>query len=421
MTPYILKGYHGDELKEIRRAHQDEISIDKYLSHDLYAQQLHEIRIGLKDGLDVDIYAKPLFSHQQMKEIRLGLEAGIDVTEYAKLICTAKEMKRIRKELTDSKEAKAALEIKKIEDSIQDTSQAYNKTQIEEIVGKSIISKKILIAEGIPPEKGEDGWYEYFVDVDKQRVPKPEEDGSVDFTKVESFHSVQKGEAIAYYHKAEAGKEGYNVYGEVVPGEKGKELSPIKGYGFGLLPEKATYVALKTGRVEVVNENLVLSPVLELKEDVTAVTGKIVFDGTVHIFGAIHSGGYVESAADVIVEQYMESGTIKAKGNVLIKQGARSKNQCVIYSGGNVSGNFFEAVNIDAEGNLQANSIINSIVDVGGEVTVSGRKGVLMGGSVAAMKGVFTQNLGNEVHIVTKLDLGYNKRAEAKALDLKNK
>ncbi len=76
--------------------------------------------------------------------------------------------------------------------------------------------------------------------------------------------------------------------------------------------------------------------------------------------------------------------------------------------GGEVSGSFFEAANINAVGNVKANYIMNSDINTMGKVIVSGSRGVLLGGRICAVKGVDTFNLGNKSHLVTLLEIGRN-------------
>lgn len=73
-----------------------------------------------------------------------------------------------------------------------------------------------------------------------------------------------------------------------------------------------------------------------------------------------------------------------------------------------MSGSFFEAANIEAEGNIKANYIMNSNINTMEKVIVSGSKGMLLGGRVCAVKGVDTYNLGNKSHIKTVLEVGKN-------------
>lgn len=96
----------------------------------------------------------------------------------------------------------------------------------------------------------------------------------------------------------------------------------------------------------------------------------------------------------------------------MIKTGSCSKNDCFIDAGGEVSGSFFEAANINAGGNVKANYIMNSTIKTMGRVIVSGSKGMLLGGRISAVRGVDTYNLGNRLHLKTILDIGRNELYE---------
>ena len=147
-------------------------------------------------------------------------------------------------------------------------------------------------------------------------------------------------------------------------------------------------------------------------EDVPSVTGKLEVDGSVYVVGSIYSGGYIKATGDIIIEHNVETARLIAGGNVMIKKGSCSKHDCFIDAGGEVSGKFFEAANINAKGNVKANYIMNSNINTLGRVIVSGSKGILLGGRICAVKGVDTFNLGNSSHLKTILEVGRNELYE---------
>lgn len=92
----------------------------------------------------------------------------------------------------------------------------------------------------------------------------------------------------------------------------------------------------------------------------------------------------------------------------MIKKGSCSKHDCIIEAKGEVSGSFFEAAEINAEGNVKANYIMNSNINTLGKVIVSGSKGMLLGGRTCSVRGIDTYNLGNKSHLKTVLEVGRN-------------
>lgn len=169
-----------------------------------------------------------------------------------------------------------------------------------------------------------------------------------------------------------------------------------------------TYLSKMNGKFEYANGQIIITNMLVIQEDISAVTGKLEVDGSGYVIGSIYSGGYIKASGDIIIEHNVETARLVAGGNVMIKKGSCSRRGCFIEAGGEVSGSFFESANINARGNVKANYIMNSNINTLGRVIVSGKKGVLLGGTICAVKGVDTYNLGNQSRIKTCLDVGRN-------------
>lgn len=470
LTPYLDRGFVDDDLEEIRQSVLNDLPLDRWLTDDMCAPQIHEIRIGLceqldissyanvkynwmqmkeirlglEKKLDVSIYANHLYSHFQMKEIRLGLEGGLDVSSYCELIHSATDMREKRLSLINEKTAKAeepdldpmrkcefsiSIEdngnkafayipwipgnVVTLEDIRKDLERreivfGVNWEAISDMIDKRRMNEKVLIAEGIPPKKGGNGWFEFFVRLDLPRIPAPLPDGGVDYVNIEAFEMVDEDEKICVYHPAEKGVSGTNIFGESIHAENGAEKKPLRGEGFVIAPDGVTYLSKMNGKFEFRDGRIIITNMLTVREDVTAVTGKLEVDGSVYVIGSIYSGGYIKATGDIIIEHNVETARLVAGGNVMIKKGSCSKHDCFIDAGGEVSGSFFEAANINAKGNVKANYIMNSDINTLGKVIVSGSKGVLLGGKICAVMGVDTYNLGNDTHIKTYLEVGRN-------------
>ena len=441
------------QIHEIRIGLFEQLDVSVYADSKYNWMQMQEIRLGLEKKLSVSLYTNYLFSHTQMKEIRLGLEAGLDVSSYCGLIYSASDMKEKRLSLINRKTSKESRNKQK--DSILNSfmkkefvisieengnkayafipwipgnmvtkDDIYNDLERREIVfgirheaildmiEKRRMNEKILIAEGIPAKKGKDGWFEFFVRLDLPRIPAPLPDGGVDYVNIEAFEMVDKGEKLAVYHPAEKGTNGKNIYGKIIHAEKGMEKKPLRGTGFMIAPDGVTYISKLNGKFEYINGRMIISNMLVVHEDVSSVTGKLEVDGSVYVVGSIYSGGYIKATGDIIIEHNVETARLIAGGNVMIKKGSCSKHDCFIEAGGEVSGKFFEAANINARGNVKANYIMNSNINTMGRVIVSGSKGVLLGGRICAVKGVDTFNLGNSSHLKTILEVGRNELYE---------
>lgn len=450
LDQWLTDDMYSQQIHEIRIGLYEGLDVSKYADAKYNWMQMQEIRLGLEKKLKISYYTNYLFNHWQMREIRLGLEEGLDVSSYAKLIYSGTDMKRKREELlanakttnsseTDSLAASlSALRKKEFNISVEDNgNKAYayipwipgnmvteediyrdlenrgisigiKRDAITNMISQRRMNEKILIAEGTPAEKGKDGWFEFFVRLDLPRIPAPLPDGGVDYVNIEAFEMVDEGEKIAVYHRAERGHDGQNVFGEVIHANNGLEKNPLKGVGFTIAEDGITYLSRMNGKFEFVNGRIIISNMIVVREDVTAVTGRLEVDGSVYVIGSVYSGGYIKATGDIIIEHNVETGRLIAGGNVMIKKGSCSKNDCFIEAEGEVSGSFFEAANINAGGNVKANYIMNSNINTLGKVIVSGSKGMLLGGRICAVRGVDTYNLGNSSHLRTVLEIGRN-------------
>ncbi len=452
---WLTDDMYVQQIYEIRIGMYEGLDVSVYADSKYNWMQMREIRLGLEKKLKVSFYTNSLFSHWQMQEIRLGLEAGLDVTPYARLLFSATDMKEKRQNLMKEKTKRHAASEKQgidiqsyvkkefsifVEDNgnkafgfipwipgnmvtaedIYDALEkrgiviGINHEAITDMIKKRRMNEKVLIAEGTPAEAGENGWYEFFVRLDLPRIPAPLPDGGVDYVNIEAFEMVDEGEKIAVYHPAQKGVDGQNVFGEVLHANNGFDKKPLKGHVFIIAPVGVTYLSLLNGKFEYLNGRIIISNMIVVREDVTAVTGKLEVDGSVHVIGSVYSGGYISATGDIIIEHNVQAGRLIAGGNIMIKKGSCSKNDCFIEAKGEVSGSFFEAANIEAGGNVRANYIMNSNINTMGKVIVSGSKGMLLGGKACAVMGVDTFNLGNKSHIKTYLEVGRNKLYDKK-------
>lgn len=466
---WLTDDMYAQQIHEIKVGLYENLDVSVYANSQYNWMQMKEIRMGLEKKLNVSLYTNYLFSHWQMKEIRLGLEAGLDVSSYAKLIFSATDMKEKREKLLKEKTSGTAhtadisdtagalgidinsLNKKEFSIFIEDNGikafafipwfpgnrvteeDIYNELKkrgivigikreaITEMIKQRRMNEKILVAEGTPAETGEDGWFEFFVRLDLPRIPAPLPDGGVDYVNIEAFEMVDEGEKLAVYHPAQKGIDGQNIFGEVLHANKGIEKKPMKGKGFVIAPDGVTYISKMNGKFEYINGQMIISNMIIVKEDVTAVTGKLAVDGTVYVVGSVYSGGHIEAAGDIIVEYNVETAKLVAGGNVMIKRGVCSKHDCFIEAKGEVSGSFFEAANITAGGNVKANYIMNSNINTLGKAIVSGSKGTLLGGKIRAVKGVDTYNLGNSSNIKTFLDVGRNVLYDKQQIEFQKK
>ena len=450
IDPYINPSQRGAFIREIALGLEKNLDISSYIESNMNWQQLRELRLGMEERLNVDAYKKVLYSWQQMREIRLGLEQGLPVEEYSSLMYTAKEMHIKREALARAKQDEydsqketikfsnfillisesgmeayiLASEIGEKIDKMQilnalkeeNVTVGIDYAAIDRLADVGAESEMVIVARGVEATEGKDGWYEFMFETDIKSKPKLLENGSVDYMNIKWFELVKKDQIIARYHSATQGTDGRRITGEIVHGTKGKEIPPIRGYGFKILPDKKTYVAGIDGKVELKEGNLILSNVLFL-DDVNGSVGNIEFNGSINIRGNISDGVTIKAARDIVVEGFTECANIEAGGDVVLKQGNNPGGKGYIKAGNDVSGRFFENAKIIAGGNVQANYCLNSEVYAEKQIEIWGRIGMLAGGNVFAGEGVSSYYIGNTAGVDTYIKVGieqkyYNEIAE---------
>ena len=277
---------------------------------------------------------------------------------------------------------------------------------------KSLLEKKaygqvVKFAQATPATDGEDGWYEFLFDTKIDTRPKILKDGSVDYSEYGSVPSVVGGERIVVYHPATASKDGINVYGGSILAKKGKDLAKLKGKGFAIDQTGTVYTAKYDGKVTYIAERLVVDKELVVEGDVSYTTGDIEFQNDIHIRGNVFSGVSVTSQkGSIIVDGYVEQASLTAKNDVVLKNGMQGNGKGSIEAGGTVKGKLFELKCISWKGVVQANGIMNTSIVAGVDIFVSGKYGVIVGGSVSAMRCISANIIGNMSEVRTEIKAG---------------
>ena len=286
----------------------------------------------------------------------------------------------------------------------------FNESNLAAMAKKEVYGREICVAQKIAPVDGKDGYYEYGFECNYKRMPKIREDGSVDYTSMNMIQSVKKGTLLARYHKAVAGTDGMDVCGNVIVVARAKELPPLKGAGIERSTEDdAVYQASRDGKIEFSDGKISISNVFTVNQDVDRNTGKVEFDGDLVIQGNVGSGVIIRAEKSLTIEGTVEAAQLFAGGDIILKRGIQGNNKAVVTAGGDVYGDFIELAEIKAEGNVEANSIVNAQIYAQGKVKLTGKKGRLLGGYTHATKGISCKQLGNDVEVKTVVHVGCEK------------
>ena len=273
------------------------------------------------------------------------------------------------------------------------------------ILNHEIYYEKTLIAKGIQPIAGEDGYVEFNFDLDKKLVPKIYDDGTVDYRELDIVNNVKKGDILAKLIPAKKGQDGLRVSGELIRHKPGKP--PYIRYGKNIeTSEDGNFlISLKDGLVKLDGNRIIVSEVFEV-QSVNNETGNIYFNGAVLVRENALNGFQIKADGDVKVDGVVEGAYIENGGNVIIRRGIQGYNRQTIKSKGSITTRFIENAIIHADGNLVAEAIMHSQISCRKSISLIGKRGLIVGGICRAGLAISAKTIGSSMATSTILEVG---------------
>lgn len=285
---------------------------------------------------------------------------------------------------------------------------------LQKIIDNNLYNKEVLVAQGAEAQDGENGYFEYLFETNLSQKPIVLEDGSVDYKNIKMIELVEPGQKIAVYHAATAGTNGYNLAAQFKLAKHGAELPPLKGTGFERMEDGVTYCASVGGKITELNNRVNIFPVHELFGDVDLSTGNIEFNGDVIIHGNVLEGMSIKATGTVTVDKVVESAYIDGKKGVILRGGVLGKNGPKVRSKGNITAQFLEYADVKTDGDIEADSFLDSRVYAGGAIKLTGKKGCIVGGATHAVRGIEAREIGNPAGANTEVSVGVHQKVYEK-------
>ena len=278
--------------------------------------------------------------------------------------------------------------------------------KLAELVRNGIYNSEVLIAQGVSPVDGVDGYYEYNFNSSLDHKPKLLPNGTADYWSVHLIEEVTKGQVIATYHPAVEGRDGATVTGRIISARRGREQMPLKGKGFERTPDNRVYTAALDGKIERQNDRIVILPVHEVTGNAELAEGNIDFHGDIVIHGNVENGVVIRATGSITVDGIVEACTLEAGKDIVLRSGMLGGNKASVHSKGSITAKFFEFTKIKCAGDLHADVLMDCDVECQGQVILDGSRGSIIGGRVHAIRGVIVSTLGNEVEKRTAVYVG---------------
>ena len=326
---------------------------------------------------------------------------------------------RIRKPILSGRE----LEEEEVYELLRESEVVYgvDKERVKEILRDKIYNRRVLVGRGDLPKHGEDGKINYKINIDeKVQNLKEKESGQVDHKDLNLVENVIAGQILAQRIPFKKGVAGKNVYGEVLEARDGNDIKLECGRNTILSEDGLELISQIVGRPMYRMGVISVDPVYEVKGDVGAVTGNIVFLGLVVVLGNVNDGYEVKAAEGVDVRGTVGKSNIESDRNVVVGQGILGKGEGVVRAGGDVVAKFIENANVYAGGDvIVKEEILHSYVEVVGRVIcLGGKKGTILGGSLIVGQEINAKYLGASAYTKTELETGVDPKYRAKLIEL---
>jgi uncharacterized protein len=285
----------------------------------------------------------------------------------------------------------------------------------------SSVDLRLVAASAVLPRKGDDTRFELLVADTRDRAPKVDERGLIDYRELGDIPVVEADQALMRRHPPTPGVDGCDVRGRVLRAAAGLNEGFAKPLlGAAVAADDANLLrALHTGQPVRSRNAVAVERVLRLKS-VDMASGNIHFDGTVEVTGDVGPGMKVEASGDIIVKGLVEGAELDAGGSIRVFGGAIAHAR--LRSAHLASVRFCENASIDAgTGVVVEATALHSDLQALDQVLVgseAGSRGRLVGGSTRATMLVRTPQLGAPSGGLTRVQVGINPVLEARGREL---
>lgn len=261
------------------------------------------------------------------------------------------------------------------------------------------------IALGKKPVQGSDAFIEYFFNTDPNLKPALNEDGTVDFYNLNVISKCKAGQVLATLHPEVKGEPGYNVEGERLPAREVVRKRLRFGKNIKLTEDQLSIISEIDGHVSLIDDLVTVTNTYEVK-DVDTTTGNIEYTGNVIVTGNVKAGFVVQADGNIEVRGVVEGALLDAGGDIIITRGMNGMGRGMLVAKGNVVAKFIENATVTAGGYVHSEAIMHSTINARGDVTCTGKRGFITGGSVHSLGTISARVIGSTMGANTEIEVG---------------
>lgn len=281
-----------------------------------------------------------------------------------------------------------------------------DEAEIERAFKEKSYQQTYIIAKGLEPENGVDGYLEFHFQQERSLAPKVDEKDKVNFKELDLFETVKSGQLLVTRYLASDGQPGSSVTGTVLKQKPGKEAKLPKGKNVTINEDSTAIYSNFNGMVDFINGTVNVSNIYNINADADMKVGNVEFDGSIMVKGNVISGLVLKASGNIVVGGVVEGAHLIAGGNVELKRGIQGNDKGRIEAAGSVISTYIERATIIAGQDIRADVIIHSELEAGGYLYVRGKRGNITGGRALIAKEVIANFIGSTSHTQTTIEVG---------------
>lgn len=249
--------------------------------------------------------------------------------------------------------------------------------------------------------------YDFTIDTGKES-----EDGAIDFKERGFIHNIEADVQIAHFMEEKPSLDGLDIYDVVMEAHYDEDPCYKLGKNVKVDEDGITIRSAIRGILSNHNNTLSVSTVAEI-DKVDLSTGNIEVNGSLIIKDNVAPGFSIKTEGDILVRGNIEDAEIECAGNLIVSGGIIGGTNSKIHVNGKLSAQFIRNASIICKGDLLANQLVNAEIACNDRVIVLEGKGVIIGGNIKALNGVWAKSIGSMSESKTTITVGRDAEADA--------
>ena len=267
-----------------------------------------------------------------------------------------------------------------------------------------------LMAEGTPPQAGEDAKIVYHFDPEALKVGTVRAGGIIDFKDKGEIQQIIEGDLLA--EKVPLVKEvpGKDVFGQLIPVDKAQDALLLAGENTKASVDGLKITAKTGGRPALAKDGRIsVYPELRIEGDVGLETGHIQFSGHINVRGIIQEGFRVKGGRLTAME--INKAEVDIEGDIDVQGGIIGSK---VKTSGNIQARYIEASTIRALGDISVrDEVLHGDIEINGLLSMSSPAGKILSSTVSARKGMEAAIIGSDASRPCILIIGVDSQAKA--------